>query len=785
MVSQLFDSGSLQMFTPRKNRNIRKKVEVEDDEPATAALTVDAPATDDTEPSIKPKKPKKKVDSEDSFKVKKSAASRRLAHIKTKESSDRDQLTITSRATVGNATSYSKEALEELRRSTLSTAPSTRSNESMEGLVEEKFPTLHGGGTTIIPDANAIHLAKKKREQMRLRNDRDEEEFVSLTGGDDYSTTEQKDTRLIREEDDELDDGEADLEKIIGDKLALGNKAQKLAEKNKRAARKEMLEDMDEDEDDEEETREWEMQQIRNAGIVPKGPKADKSAPVHKTVAFPTVTQIPSLADVKKRLQGHLANLQQQHKMHTAQLSQIRREEADITLRAVEAEEAMTNASARYTFFQELRSYCRNLAAFFEEKYPELETIESEYRSLLSERTKVVVERRILDLKDDLSEFANVVDLQSTKKGQSPIQDEFGRSITADPLAAKKRRRAERERRRAQRKQSREAKQESGQGTVLVNTSTEVQDGLSTDDELGAGDERDLGEAVLDLEERRIAIFKEVGADFKSIEAVKRHFQSWKTKYPKDYNKAYGGLLLPLVFDFYVRQETCLWNPLRVSQDISEQSWHQVVSSYTIVHPSASHMHSDSESDREVDEEEDMDKDLMSKVVSKSLCPKLTQFLTAGGVDLYSARQTRCMKAILDQLLDYVDKNDNRMEQLLKATQHIILQTVQSHRDQFVEAAQPLTPHHILTTDGQVAREQYLWKTIGLFRNLMQLRRFVPASSIDTQVVDGLLHDCILRMLEGDEKDTVAKYQMIFHALPHDIRSQERHLIIDRMAQQM
>lgn len=44
---------------------------------------------------------------------------------------------------------------------------------------------MHLGPTTIIPDANQIHLAKKKREQMRLRNDRDEEEFISLAGGDD------------------------------------------------------------------------------------------------------------------------------------------------------------------------------------------------------------------------------------------------------------------------------------------------------------------------------------------------------------------------------------------------------------------------------------------------------------------------------------------------------------------------------------------------------------------------------------------------------------------------
>ncbi|KAF9286461.1 hypothetical protein BGZ68_002885 [Mortierella alpina] len=711
------------MFTPRKNRPLRKKVEVEDEESSAAETPLSTAAGD-------------------------------------------------------SAVSYNKEALEELKRSTLSTAPSSKSSEVGGSLVEEKFPTQLGG-STIIPDANAIHLAKKKREQRRLRNDQEEEEFISLAGGDDDTIVEQKDTRLIREEDDELDDGEADLEKIMGDKLALGSKAQRLAEMKKRAARKEMLEDMDEDDEDEEETREWELQQIRSAGVVPKAPKEKRSVVVHKSVAFPTVTQLPSIADVRKRLQGHLSNLQQQHATHTAQLSQIRHEEASISLKAVEAEEDITKASARYTFFQELRSYCRNLAAFFEEKYPELESIEQDYVSLLSNRTKVVIERRRLDTKDDLAEFANVVeDLESKgtyKNTEAQELDEFGRSVGVDPMVVRKRRRADRARRHAQRKQVHDTPAKENQD----------RDGLSTDDELGAGDQAELGRALMDLDERRTDIFKEVGAEFKSLEAVKRHFQAWKTDYPKDYNKAYGGLLLPLVFDFFVRQETCLWNPLRVSDDISTQAWHEAVSSYTVVHASTARMHSDSESDQEEDEE-DMDKDLMGKVVAKSLCPKITRFLNAEGVDLYSSKQTRCLKAILDQLLDYVDKKDNKMDQLLKTTTQTILKTARAHRDQFVEAAQPLTPRHVLTTEGEQARERYLWRTIGLFKNLMMLRRFVvPANSIDTQVVDGLLHDCILRLLDGDDKDTLAKYQMIFQALPHDIRSQERHTIIHRMAQSL
>ncbi|KAF9432708.1 hypothetical protein BGZ76_010429 [Entomortierella beljakovae] len=771
------------MFSPKKNRNIRKKIEVENDEndendKQNSEQQLDiTPTTGTSGSTAKPKKVKKKVtgsttlsfgddeEAKETFKVKKSSASRKLALNKGNDESLLDQPInpITSRATVGNSTSYSKEALDELRRSNLSTTPSSRSYEpTSESLAEEKFPSSHGG-STIIPDARAIHLAKKKREQLRLRNDIEEEEFISLAGGDDDTIMEEKNTRLIREEDDEMDDGEAELENVLGEKLELGAKAERHAQQMRRKARRELIDVMDEDEEEDEETREWEMQQIRNAGIDKKDRKTEKPVSVHKTVAFPTVTAISNIANVRRRMLGGVENLKIQQSQHVKQLDQIRREEAGIILRSAESEEAMAKMSARYTFFQELRSYCRNLAAFFEEKFPELETIEREYRNMLSGRTKLVIERRGLDLRDDLAEFASMIDNESTANGKEnsapPEIDEFGRSIGPDPHAAQKRRKADRERRHSHRRQSHLEKNGESQGSVK---DTELYDGLSTDDELGTGDDRELGEAVLELEDRRINIFNEVGTEFRTIEAVKKHFQAWKTKYPKDYSKAYGGLLLPMVFDFFVRQETCLWNPLRVKLDLSEQSWHQAVSSYAITHPSASHLHSDSESDRDEDNEEDMDKELMSKVVAKSLCPKITQFLSAGGVDLYSAKQTRCLKAILDQLLDYVDKKDNKMDQLLKATLGVVTQTAQAHRDQFIEA-QPLTPKHILSAQGKLSKDRYLWRTIGLFRNLMQIRRFVPSVSIDTLVIDGLLHDCIMRLLEGDDKDTVAKCQMVNH----------------------
>ncbi|KAF9975602.1 hypothetical protein BGZ73_000668 [Actinomortierella ambigua] len=836
------------MFTPRKNRNIRKKVVVDDDE---AEQTVTEPTSSVTpkgledelsaspaaSPAAKVKKPKKKTvastlsfggddeEGEEIIAVKKSAASRRMAQASQlrKEGGGGDPTAlahlhqdiqgINSRASTGTSASYSKEALEELKRSTMS-----RSTVSMAGeddsaadgmdeddskILEQKFPSQFGG-TTTIPDAEAIYRAKKARERARLGLDhRDEEDFISLVGGSDDKVVEPKNTRLVREEDDENDDGETEFDRDENDKLTLGSKNQRMAARMKRETMKQLIEDMDEEEEeDEEETRQWEMLQIRQAGLSSSRSKDRKqmraAAPVHRSIAIPELSPIPSVGEVKSRLASQLQQLRGAHAMHNKQLDQVRHELAALKMNAVDGSEAMEQASARYTFFQELKSYCRNLAAFFDEKFPELEAIEMEFQKLVVDRTQLVVQRRTKDLQDDLAEFAVVVEdidgATAMGNDEDLEPDEFGRSRKADPTELRRRRQADRARRRKARLAKRTQDKDGVDGSTSAASSPSStryandNDGLSTDDELGAGDERDLMEAFGELDERLSNLLKDVDEDFRTMVAVKKHFQAWKTEYYADYTKAYGGLLLPMVFDFYIRHEICLWNPFRLHQDFQDQAWHQIVSSYSIVHPASNGSRMDLDGGRpfmDDDDEEDIDQTLINRVVAKSICPKVLQLLSMDGVDLYSAKQVRLTRAILEQLQDYVDADkEPKMAQILKTVQDRVLQTAQAHRSQFVQAAQPLTPRHILTSEGLAARERYLWKTLGLFRNLMSLRRAVPKDVLYSHVVDGLLHDCLLRLLEDDETQVETKYKMIYEALPVDLRAQERHALIERLAHQ-
>lgn len=60
-------------------------------------------------------------------------------------------------------------------------------------------------------------------------------------------------------------------------------------------------------------------------------------------------------------------------------------------------------------------------------------------------------------------------------------------------------------------------------------------------------------------------MFDDVTDDFKTLEAVKSRFESWKTDFYEDYKMAFGSLSLPGAFEFYVRCELVTWDPFSVS----------------------------------------------------------------------------------------------------------------------------------------------------------------------------------------------------------------------------
>lgn len=187
-----------------------------------------------------------------------------------------------------SASHYDAESLQKLRAETPSLPKSVKSTlQSDDALLHEKFPstmnaTIDGVG---IPDAGAILAAKKKREQMRKGFNITEQDdgFISLN-----DTEEDKSgSRLMREEDDIGDDGEAEFEKYVGDKVTLDKKMAKTQEKERREGVRELIEEAEEDNDNQSEDMErWEEDMMKFGGA--------KTQPVHHDPYTPPANYRPA-----------------------------------------------------------------------------------------------------------------------------------------------------------------------------------------------------------------------------------------------------------------------------------------------------------------------------------------------------------------------------------------------------------------------------------------------------------------------------------------------------------
>lgn len=99
----------------------------------------------------------------------------------------------------------------------------------------------------------------------------------------------------------------------------------------------------------------------------------------------------------------------------------------------------------------------------------------------------------------------------------------------------------------------------------IVNAPDE--DGWSTDSNLNSDVADEYEAAQHDLQRSVNSLLDDVKAeDFRNPEkGVAVQFAGWRSRYPEDYNGAFGGLALVQAWEFWARSEMVGWDPLRVS----------------------------------------------------------------------------------------------------------------------------------------------------------------------------------------------------------------------------
>ncbi|KAI7857557.1 nineteen complex-related protein 2-domain-containing protein [Circinella umbellata] len=697
-----------------RTKNIRRKIVISDDEEQPQQQQEDLENVSITESVVnrtkldKKKKKKEKKESKQSlglsfdqeeegdmetFKVKKSKASLRLSAAR-KSAQD---TTTTTEEQQSTSSAYTNELLEALRKNTPSTPAALKStsldnNKNIDDddtLLAEKFPSLMKNDKGAIPDAHAIHAAKKKREQMRKGYvDPMEEDFVKL---DDQGSS-----RLVREEDDVGDDGEAEYESYVGERLTLDKKMARKQEQDRRAGVREMIEEAQEDEEDEQDIERWENELIRHGGVKPQR-REEKARdpyappPDYRPAEVPVESSILSLDKAIENLDSNASGISSMMKSYELQLEQMQKNMENLTTSETDLDKEIVRESERYDYFQGLTSYVNDLGEFLDAKFPELEALEKEAHDMMATKYDVVVKRRWQDDLDDLREFANVPEQFDEDQQQKDEQevDEFGRGRELRGSASEvQRRKIERQQRIAQ-----------------CEDLTNIQEqGLWSDDELSEEWEARKDQKLDVIQNDKVAsILEDVSDEFGSLEMVKSKFEAWKTNFYQDYTKAFGSLSLPGAFEFYVRCELVTWNPFTEPMEFDTMKWHTILSQYGIT-----------------DEHEDADTELLNKVVEKVLIKKLKSMLDI--LNITSMKEMRYASQAIEQISYYVEKHERSFMDLMTSVESVIDKQLKPYAD-LIDTIKIIEPN-------SEAKERFVWRLCKYLKTLHVWRRYLPKDTL-------------------------------------------------------
>ncbi|XP_045579226.1 intron Large complex component GCFC2 isoform X1 [Salmo salar] len=270
-------------------------------------------------------------------------------------------------------------------KSTTSSSASSMSSTSSKSSTQKQKPVE-------IPDARRIQAARRQRQAARAQKD-----YISL-GRDGESSPRTPDQDLEERTDEDYDDDEPDdHERRIEFAPRSKTIRERIAEKIGGSGASES------DDQESEDNNLWEEQQIGKgvkrhpgeqspSGSEGSGSVRSSSSRRKQRVNIPECLPPISLSVVKKRITGKLYDLREVHRAHEADL---RRMEVDMDSSRTSLENLENSSSDRQLqFYRDTNTYIQNLVECLGEKVVEINSVEVDMHTLLSDQAEVLLSRR-------------------------------------------------------------------------------------------------------------------------------------------------------------------------------------------------------------------------------------------------------------------------------------------------------------------------------------------------------------------------------------------------------
>uniref|UniRef100_A0A8D3E593 GCF C-terminal domain-containing protein n=1 Tax=Scophthalmus maximus TaxID=52904 RepID=A0A8D3E593_SCOMX len=425
-------------------------------------------------------------------------------------------------------------------KTTHSTGSSKYDNDSDEGGARSPSASSASDSSrssvkpVIIPNAEAIRAAKRQRHAFRARK-----EFIPL-GRDGHSSAGSTPDHYSRDDDedrvDDIDDDEPDdHERRIEFAPRLKSIRERIAEKLGGS-------DGSRSGTDGEEQELWEETQIgkgvkRHPGEQsPSGSESSRSSSSrrgkvrHKKrpagVRIPKTLPPISISLVKRRITGKLDSLKE---VHRARQAELRRMEGDVESAKTSVETLSESSSeSQLKFYRTMTLYVHNLLECLREKLMEINSLELELHTLLSDQMEALMTRR----RQEIKEQADRLQQLSCDVASSAAKAEDDSDIPEDPQPS-------------------------------------------------AEEEEQLQKKMADIMLRSQALFSDVQDDFCDVKKILSRFEEWRGSFSETYHSAYISLCLPKLLNPIIRHQILTWNPLKdASGDFENLPWFTAVETF-------------------------------------------------------------------------------------------------------------------------------------------------------------------------------------------------------------